>query len=282
MRSIIFYGQTGKFTFRMLATVLGGQSICILLGALVARAVAATDEAAGPGTAYLVVGFGLGVLCIVAAGLMRRPLGVTLGWVVQALTLLSALVVPMMLVVGLFFLALWVTCLVKGDAGRRRIARGARAAAADGERPIGWTGDHRTFPRPRQARRLPARPHRGGAAPHRGEGLRARRPLRHDARPASSSPAHYAEHEGKPFYEPLVEFMSSGPVTAVVIEGQDCVKGFRGLAGATNPTDAAPGTIRGDLGRDWGTKVQQNIVHGSDSHESATREIGIWFPDLEG
>ena len=93
---------------------------------------------------------------------------------------------------------------------------------------------------------------------------------------------HYAEHEGKPFYEPLVEFMSSGPVAAVVVEGQDCVKGFRSLAGATNPTDAAPGTIRGDLGRDWGTKVQQNIVHGSDSHESATREIGIWFPDLAG
>ena len=91
---------------------------------------------------------------------------------------------------------------------------------------------------------------------------------------------HYAEHVGKPFYEPLVDFMSSGPVTAVVIEGQDCVKGFRSLAGATNPTDAAPGTIRGDFGRDWGTPVQQNIVHGSDSHESAEREIGIWFPQL--
>lgn len=92
--------------------------------------------------------------------------------------------------------------------------------------------------------------------------------------------AHYAEHEGKPFYEPLVEFMSSGPVTAAVIQGQDCIKGFRSLAGATNPTDAAPGTIRGDLGRDWGTKVQQNIVHGSDSLESAAREIAIWFPEL--
>ncbi len=92
--------------------------------------------------------------------------------------------------------------------------------------------------------------------------------------------AHYAEHEGKPFYEPLVEFMSSGPVTAAVIEGQDCVRGFRSLAGATNPTEAAPGTIRGDLGRDWGLKVQQNIVHGSDSAESAAREIGIWFPGL--
>jgi nucleoside-diphosphate kinase len=92
--------------------------------------------------------------------------------------------------------------------------------------------------------------------------------------------AHYAEHEGKPFYEPLVEFMSSGPVAAVVVEGQRCIEGFRSLAGATDPTAAAPGTIRGDLGRDWGVAVQQNLVHGSDSPESAAREIGIWFPQL--
>ena len=91
---------------------------------------------------------------------------------------------------------------------------------------------------------------------------------------------HYAEHEGKPFYEPLLEFMSSGPVTAAVIEGERCIEGFRALAGATDPTAALPGTIRGDLGRDWGTKVMQNIVHGSDSPESSEREIGIWFPEL--
>jgi nucleoside-diphosphate kinase len=91
---------------------------------------------------------------------------------------------------------------------------------------------------------------------------------------------HYAEHEGKPFYEPLVEFMLSGPVTAMVLEGERCIEGFRSLAGATDPTVSAPGTIRGDLGRDWGEKVQQNIVHGSDSPESAAREIGIWFPGL--
>jgi nucleoside-diphosphate kinase len=91
---------------------------------------------------------------------------------------------------------------------------------------------------------------------------------------------HYAEHEGKPFYEPLVEFMLSGPVAAMVVEGERCIEGFRSLAGATDPTVAAPGTIRGDLGRDWGEKVQQNIVHGSDSTESAAREIGIWFPSL--
>jgi nucleoside-diphosphate kinase len=91
---------------------------------------------------------------------------------------------------------------------------------------------------------------------------------------------HYAEHEGKPFYQPLVEFMSSGPVTAAVIEGHRCIEGFRALAGATDPSAALPGTIRGDLGRDWGLKVQQNIVHGSDSPESAAREIAIWFPAL--
>jgi nucleoside-diphosphate kinase len=88
---------------------------------------------------------------------------------------------------------------------------------------------------------------------------------------------HYAEHHGKPFYEPLVEFMLSGPVVAVVAEGHRVIEGFRSLAGATDPTAAAPGTIRGDLGRDWGLKVAQNIVHGSDSPESAAREIALWF-----
>ena len=91
---------------------------------------------------------------------------------------------------------------------------------------------------------------------------------------------HYAEHEGEPFYQPLVDFMLSGPVVAIVLEGERCIEGFRSLAGATDPTAAAPGTIRGDLGRDWGLKVQQNLVHGSDSPESAEREIGIWFPTL--
>jgi nucleoside-diphosphate kinase len=91
---------------------------------------------------------------------------------------------------------------------------------------------------------------------------------------------HYAEHVGKPFYEPLVQFMSSGPVVALVAEGQRVIEGFRSLAGATQPTAAAPGTIRGDLGRDWGLPVVQNIVHGSDSAESAEREIKLWFPDL--
>ena len=88
---------------------------------------------------------------------------------------------------------------------------------------------------------------------------------------------HYAEHAGKTFYEPLVEFMLSGPVVALIAEGNRVIEGFRSLAGATEPTLAAPGTIRGDLARDQGTKVVQNIVHGSDSVESASREMEIWF-----
>ncbi|NKE09597.1 MULTISPECIES: nucleoside-diphosphate kinase [Kocuria] len=89
--------------------------------------------------------------------------------------------------------------------------------------------------------------------------------------------AHYAEHEGKPFFEPLVEFMMSGPVVAAVFEGDSVIESFRAMAGVSDPVKAAAGTIRGDLGRDWGEKVQKNIVHGSDSPESAEREIGIWF-----
>ena len=89
---------------------------------------------------------------------------------------------------------------------------------------------------------------------------------------------HYAEHIGKPFYEPLVEFMMSGPIVAIVASGNRVIEGFRSLAGVTDPTVAAPGTIRGDLARDQGTKVVQNIAHGSDSPESAAREIQIFFP----
>ncbi|QYH35887.1 nucleoside-diphosphate kinase [Salinibacterium sp. M195] len=88
---------------------------------------------------------------------------------------------------------------------------------------------------------------------------------------------HYAEHEGKPFYEPLMDFMQSGPTVALRIAGNRAIEGFRSLAGTTDPTTAAPGTIRGDLGRDWGLAVQQNLVHGSDSPESAARELALWF-----
>ena len=92
--------------------------------------------------------------------------------------------------------------------------------------------------------------------------------------------AHYAEHEGKPFYPGLVEYMGAAPLVALVVEGVNVIKGFRSLAGATNPTEAAPGTIRGDLGRAWADPTVRNLVHGSDSPEAAEREIAIWFPEL--
>lgn len=88
---------------------------------------------------------------------------------------------------------------------------------------------------------------------------------------------HYEEHEGKVFFEPLVNFMASGPLIAAVIEGDRVIEGVRMLAGISNPTLAEPGTIRGDFGRDWGEGVQKNLIHASDSTLSAEREIEIWF-----
>src|SRR5215207_3561439 len=86
---------------------------------------------------------------------------------------------------------------------------------------------------------------------------------------------HYAEHEGKPFFPSLLEFITSGPVVAAIVEGPRAVAAFRQIAGATDPVEkAAPGTIRGDLA----LITQDNLVHGSDSPESAAREIELWFP----
>lgn len=87
---------------------------------------------------------------------------------------------------------------------------------------------------------------------------------------------HYAEHEGKPFFDDLLEFITSGPLVAMVVEGPRAIPAFRGLAGATDPVAATPGTIRGD----FALEVQNNIVHGSDSAESAAREIGLFFPEV--
>jgi nucleoside-diphosphate kinase len=86
---------------------------------------------------------------------------------------------------------------------------------------------------------------------------------------------HYAEHEGKPFFGELVDFITSGPLVAMVLEGPHAVRAARQVIGATNPLEAAPGSIRGD----FALEVGQNMVHGSDSDESAAREIAIFFPE---
>ncbi len=92
----------------------------------------------------------------------------------------------------------------------------------------------------------------------------------------ATAEAHYGEHVGRPFFASLVEFITSGPLVVAVIEGPDAVAQWRAMMGATNPVTAAPGTIRGDLA----TVMQRNVTHGSDSAESAAREVALFFPDL--
>ena len=89
---------------------------------------------------------------------------------------------------------------------------------------------------------------------------------------------HYAEHVEKPFFGDLVEFITSGPLVAMVLEGYEAVTAARQVIGSTNPLEASPGSIRGD----YALEVQTNLVHGSDSTESAAREVGLFFPELGG
>ena len=100
--------------------------------------------------------------------------------------------------------------------------------------------------------------------------------LRHMTVTRELAERHYAEHAEKPFFDELVTFITSGPIVAMVLEGLDAVKAARQTIGATNPIDAAPGSIRGDFAIEMG----QNMVHGSDSAESAAREAALFFPEI--
>jgi nucleoside-diphosphate kinase len=100
--------------------------------------------------------------------------------------------------------------------------------------------------------------------------------LKHMTMDAQIAAQHYAEHEGKPFFGELTSFITSGPLVAMVLEGDEAVRAARQVIGATNPLEAAPGSIRGD----FAIEVGQNMVHGSDSPESAEREAKLFFPDL--
>jgi nucleoside-diphosphate kinase len=100
--------------------------------------------------------------------------------------------------------------------------------------------------------------------------------LKHMQVERSLAEQHYAEHSEKPFFGELVEFITGGPLVAMVFEGYEAIKAARQVIGATNPLEAAPGSIRGD----YALEVQTNLVHGSDGPESSAREIGLFFPDL--
>ncbi len=102
--------------------------------------------------------------------------------------------------------------------------------------------------------------------------------LRHAVLDEATARQHYAEHEGKPFFGELVAFITSGPLVAMVLEGEQAVAAARQVIGATNPIEAAPGSIRGD----FALEVGQNMVHGSDADESAAREAALFFPELGG
>jgi nucleoside-diphosphate kinase len=100
--------------------------------------------------------------------------------------------------------------------------------------------------------------------------------MRHMTVDRELAESHYAEHAGKPFFGDLVDFITGGPLVAMVLEGHEAVKAARQTIGATNPIEAAPGSIRGD----FALEIGQNMVHGSDSNESAAREAGLFFPNL--
>jgi nucleoside-diphosphate kinase len=100
--------------------------------------------------------------------------------------------------------------------------------------------------------------------------------LRHMTVDVDLAKQHYAEHDGKPFFGELVEFITSGPIVAMVLEGHEAVHAARQVIGATNPLEAAPGSIRGD----YALQIGQNLVHGADSWESAQREAKLFFPEL--
>jgi hypothetical protein len=132
MRRLPLHGQQGKFTFRLLAVALFGQSIILSFFALAARGNALADGRPEDGGRLLWVGLGLALLALVAAGLMRRPFGITVGWLVQVLTWLSAVVVPAMIGVAIVFTLLWVLMLVQGMKVDAVVEKREREAAAEG------------------------------------------------------------------------------------------------------------------------------------------------------
>ena len=115
MRALIFYGVPGKMARRLLAVVIGTQGLVVFFGALVARSLASVGGSGTSGS-FMLTGSVLAVLCILDAGLLRRPWGVTMGWVLQIATFACAFIVPLMLLVGLLFGALWLTALIQGRA----------------------------------------------------------------------------------------------------------------------------------------------------------------------
>ena len=223
-------------------------------------------------TLALVIGSLISLALFLSATLLKRRIGWIIASLLQVAMAGYSFVVPALSIVAAIFILLWVCAIYfgrKGEAIKRELVAkrdGQQNALVSKERTL-------ILIKPDGVRRglvgeVIARIERKGYE------ITALRMMNADR---AILERHYAEHEGKPFYEPLIEFMMSGPIVAMIAEGERVIEGFRSLAGVTDPTVAAPGTIRGDLARQQATKVVQNIVHGSDSVESANREISIFF-----
>ncbi len=246
------------------ASVLVMESICVGFALLLAMKDASTTQ--------LIIGSVISLFLLLSAGLLKRRLGWIIASLLQVAMAGYSLVVPAFAIIALIFIVLWGCAIYfgrKGEAIRAELV--AKRDAQQNKR----VSKERTLVlvKPDGVRRglvgeVIARIERKGYE------VTALRMLQADR---AILERHYAEHQGKPFYEPLLEFMMSGPIVALIAEGERVIEGFRSLAGVTDPTVAAPGTIRGDLARQQATKVVQNIVHGSDSVESAEREISIFF-----
>ena len=214
----------------------------------------------------------LAVVLILAAGVQRRPQGVLIGTVLQVPLLLTGLFNSVMWFVAGAFVLIWLYLL---QVRKELLAPLRQPAVRRGAHPVGC--------RPVTERTLVLVKPDGVARGLVGEVITRleRKGLRLVAAElrtltADIAETHYAEHRERPFFGSLVEFITSGPLMALVVEGPRAIEAFRALAGATDPVKALPGTIRGD----FALEVQNNIVHGSDSPESAEREVKLFFPDL--
>ena len=260
---------------RLCAAILSLEAIALGLSTPVLISVAGVSTATA-----LWIGLGLTVACILVAGLLRFGWAYGLGWAIQVAAIALGFVIHAMFVLGAIFMALWATAYFLGS----RIERERAEWAVTGEYPGLRPGSTRRRPlvcRAMSQRTLvllkPDAVRRGlvgnilSRFEAKGLTFVAMEQRHIDAAQADK---HYAEHVERDFYPPLRDFVTGGPLIAVVLEGDEAIEVVRAINGATDGRKAAPGTIRGDLS----LSNRENLVHGSDSEESAAREISPLVP----
>ncbi len=262
---------------RLCAAILTLEAIAFGLSTPVLVSVAGVSLARA-----LWIGLGLTFACLLVAGLLRFEWAYWLGWAIQLGALALGFQITAMFVLGVIFLALWATAYFLG----RKIERERSEWEVTGTTPAGPRPRHpaartRVFAMSQRTLVLlkPDAVRRGlvgeilSRFENKGLAIVALEQRHIDATQAD---AHYAEHVARDFYPPLRDFVTNGPLVALVLEGEAAIDVVRTVNGATDGRKAAPGTVRGDLS----LSNRENLVHGSDSEESALREIALWFPHL--